>query len=133
MNAADDIPQSERRRIMAEERRGRTYQGHAINSADEDRGGRFAFSGGSTTVTGSNPMGWPKMPEGNFWAKNEMPPEPLIDGTGEGNVLGYRIDDMTAPAEPTEQVQLVGFASALESRLANVPNAGAPLEFKRRL
>jgi hypothetical protein len=93
MNPADDIPQSERRRIMGEERRGRTYQGHAIASADEDRGGRFAFSGNSTSVTGANPGSvYPKMPAGNPWANNPYPPEPLIDGTGEGSQLGYAID-----------------------------------------
>src|SRR5262249_16236682 len=80
-------------RIRAEERRGRTYQGHAINSADDERGGRFAYSGNSPTVTGSTPGPiYPRQPAGSPWAKDECPPEPLIDGRGEGNILGFEID-----------------------------------------
>jgi hypothetical protein len=92
------ISQREKREVLRNDQRvreGSTFFAHAAASAQDDMGGRFAMSGQSVSVTGSNPGAWPKMPEGNFWAKNELPPEPLIDGTGEGNVLGYRIDDMT--------------------------------------
>ena len=92
-----DITMKEKKEILEDDRKvreGSTYFAHAQASAQDEMGGRFAKVQ-PTSVTGSAPSAWPKMPEGNFWAKNEMPPEPLIDGTGEGNVLGYRIDDMT--------------------------------------
>ena len=92
-NSADEISQAEGRRIIAEERRGRTYQGHAIASANDERGGRFALSGKATSVTGSRPASeYPRQPEHSPWHRDPLPPEPLIDGRGEGNVLGYEID-----------------------------------------
>jgi hypothetical protein len=98
-NPADEISQAERRRVMLEERRGRTYQGHAIASADEDRGGRFALSGNPATVTGSTPGPvYPQQPSTS--PSNQlamMPDEPLVDGRGEGDRLGYCIDNPSAP------------------------------------
>jgi hypothetical protein len=93
-NNADDIPQSERRRVMENDRKvreGSTYFQQAQASALDEMGGRFAKVQ-PTSVTGSAPGAWPKMPEGNPWATNPYPPEPLIDGRGEGSVLGYAID-----------------------------------------
>jgi hypothetical protein len=77
-NSADDIPQSERRRIIAEERRLRTYHGHAQSAVDEDRGGRFAFSGSPTSITGSSPVSYPAQPENSPWRKDKCPPEPPL-------------------------------------------------------
>ena len=74
-NSADDIPQSERSRILAEERRLRTYHGHAQSAIDEDRGGRFAFSGSPTSITGSSPISYPTQPAHSPWAKDVCPPE----------------------------------------------------------
>jgi hypothetical protein len=42
MNPADEISQRERRRILAEDRRSRTYHAAAQSFIDEDRGGRFS-------------------------------------------------------------------------------------------
>src|SRR5262249_13956752 len=91
MNNADQISQAEKRRIMAEERRMRTYHGHAQANIDEDRNGRYGAIGNSTTVVGSNPISYPRQPAGSPWAKDECPPEPS---------LGYSVDDQ----EPTGEV-----------------------------
>ena len=92
-NSADDIPQLERRRIMIEERRLRTYHGRAQANIDEDRGGRFAFSGSPTTVTGSGPISYPTQPAHSPWAKDVCPPEPS---------LGYSVEAKDPVGEPHE-------------------------------
>src|SRR6516164_7381185 len=89
-NPADDIPQSERRRILAEERRIRTYPGHAQSVVDEDKGGRFAFSGSPTTVTGASPIQYPAQPDHSPWHSNPCPTEPP---------LGFAIDPVGEPHE----------------------------------
>jgi hypothetical protein len=89
MNNADEISQAERRRIMAEARRGLTYMGRAIATADEDRGGRFAVEGKST-ITGSAPISYPQMPEGNPWRSDPVPAEPP---------LGYSVEDQEPVGE----------------------------------
>ena len=104
MNNADDIPQSERRRIMAEERRLKTYMGHAQHTDDDLYGGRFKQVT-TTNVIGSNPINYPQQPTGSPWAKDECPPEPLIDGRGEGNTLGYEIDRPDTPPPPAATAQ----------------------------
>src|SRR5215831_3066169 len=73
-----DITMKEKKEILEDDRKvreGSTYFAHAQASAQDEMGGRFAKVQ-PTSVTGSSPGAWPKMPEGNFWAKNEMPPEP---------------------------------------------------------
>jgi|EndMetStandDraft_8_1072994.scaffolds.fasta_scaffold103646_2 hypothetical protein len=82
MNAEDDVPQAERRRIMADERRRQTYHGHALDSEPE-LGGRFAKVQ-MTTVVGTGPISYPKQPAGSPWAKDECPPEPQ---------LGYSVEE----------------------------------------
>ena len=59
-NSADEISQREKRRILIEERRMRTYMGQALD-ADLDLGGRFAKVH-TTTVTGSSPISYPAQP-----------------------------------------------------------------------
>jgi hypothetical protein len=93
-NSADDIPQSERRRILIEERHLRTYHGHAQSAVDEDRGGRFAFSGSPTTVTGSSPISYPTQPAHSPWAKDACPQEPP---------LGFSVEEMEPVGEPFER------------------------------
>jgi len=93
-NSADDIPQSERRRILIEERHLRTYHGHAQSAVDEDRGGRFAFSGNPATVTGSSPISYPAQPAHSPWAKDACPLEPP---------LGFSVEDMEPVGEPFER------------------------------
>ena len=92
-NPADDISQSERRRIMAEERRRNTYAGHALDP-DIELGGRYAKVH-TTTVTGSTPRPtYPKQPDGSPWAKDECPPEPQ---------LGYSVDAQEPVGEVFER------------------------------
>ena len=93
-NPADDIPQSERRRIIAEQRRLRTYHGHAQSAVDEDRGGRFAFSGSPTSITGSSAVSYPAQPENSPWRWDACPPEPP---------LGFSVDAMEPVGEPFER------------------------------
>ena len=93
-NPADDIPQSERRRIIAEERRLCTYHGHAQSAVYEDKGGRFAFSGSPKTVTGSSPISYPAQPENSPWHHDACPPEPP---------LGFSVDEMEPGGEPYER------------------------------
>jgi hypothetical protein len=76
-----------------------TYFGAAQANLDDMTGGRY----GKITrpmVVGSTPIPiYPRQPGDS--PSNQftlMPPEPLIDGTGEGNVLGYAL------GEPHEQV-----------------------------
>ena len=98
MNNGDEISQAEKRRILAEERRMRTYHGHAMD-ADLEMGGRYSRVN-TTKVVGSGPISYPQQPAGSPWAKDECPPEPLIAGRGEGNVLGYEIDRPDAATAP---------------------------------
>jgi hypothetical protein len=77
-NSADDIPQSERGRLTAEERRMRTYHGHAQANIDEDRGGRFAYSGSPTSVTGARSISYPAQPEGSPWHSDPIGTEPPL-------------------------------------------------------
>jgi hypothetical protein len=81
-NAADDIPQSERRRILAEERRLKTYMGHAQHTGEDIYGGRFAKVN-TTTVIGAAPASYPAQPATAPWASNPYPDEPP---------LGYSVD-----------------------------------------
>jgi len=94
-NPADEISQAERRRIMAEERRGRTYFGQARH-ADDALGGRSAKVH-STTVVGSSPISYPQPPATSFWHHDPCGQEPFINGRSEGTTLGYEIDRPEAP------------------------------------
>ena len=101
----EDITQQEKREVLRNDHKVReasTYHSVAQASIDDERGGRFAYSGNSTTVTGSTPGSvYPRQPAGSPWAKDECPPEPLIDGRGEGNVLGFEIDRPDAASPST--------------------------------
>jgi|SRR6516165_9273563 hypothetical protein len=89
MNNANDIPQSERTRIMIEERRLRTYHGHAQHTDEDIYGGRFAKVN-TTSVVGAGPISYPTQPANSPWASEPIGPEPLIDGRSEGNTFGLR-------------------------------------------
>src|SRR5262249_6881949 len=91
-NLADDIPQSVRRRIMAEERRLKTYIGHALD-AELEMGGRFAKVH-TTTVTGSSPISYPTQPTHSPWHSNPYPEEPP---------LGFSVEEMEPVGEPFER------------------------------
>jgi hypothetical protein len=88
-NPADLISQAERRRILTDGS-AKTYIGQAQHM-DQNFGGRYAKVH-TTTVTGAGPgSGFPKMPANNPWATEPIGPEPFVDGTGEGNTLGYAL------------------------------------------
>jgi hypothetical protein len=118
MNATDD------RRIELEERRRNTYQGHALDD-ELDLGGRFARVR-TSTVVGVGQISYPAQPSGP-WSKDECPPEPFIDGTGEGTRLGYRID---GGPEPESSSTALGGESAGPTQVAPSVRSGA--RFKRR-
>ena len=86
--------QSERRRILIEERRMRTYHGQAQSSIDEDRGGRFAYSGSSTSVVGSSPISYPAQPAHSPWHHDACPPEAP---------LGFSVQETEPVGEPYER------------------------------
>src|SRR5262245_30159993 len=92
---ADEISQAERRRIMADDRRARTYLGQAQH-ADDALGGRYAKVH-STTVVGSSPISYPQSPATSFWHHDPCGQETFIDGRSEGTTLGYEIDRLEAP------------------------------------
>src|SRR5262249_28873899 len=112
-NPADEISQREKRRILIEERRMRTYQGHALD-ADLDLGGRFAKVH-TTTVTGSSPISYPPHPTHSPWHSNPCPPEPP---------LGYSVEEMEPVGERT--------ASATSSPVTARAQAGDDVRRVRR-
>jgi hypothetical protein len=68
IDPSDEINQAERRRIMIEERRLKTYHGYAMSAVDEERGGRYATEDNKQTVTGSTPTpSYPAQPSGSPW------------------------------------------------------------------
>jgi len=89
---ADEISQAERRRIMADDRRARTYFGQAQH-ADDDLGGRYAKVH-STTVVGSSPVSYPAQPSTSPWHHDPVPDEPP---------LGYSVDAVEPVGEIFER------------------------------
>lgn len=91
-----DITMKEKRQILENDRKvrdGSTFFAHARADAELNLGGRYAKVQ-PTSVTGANPGSvYPRMPEGNPWAKDECPPEPS---------LGYAIDEQEPVGEPHE-------------------------------
>jgi len=93
MNGADEISQAERRRIMADDRRAKTYFGQAQH-ADDDLGGRFKRVT-TTTLTGSSPTSmYPAQPANSPWHQDACPPEPP---------LGFSVDEMELVGEVHER------------------------------
>jgi len=123
--SADEISQAEKRRILIEERRLRTYQGRAMADL-EDAGGRYSAVT-KQSVTGSTPSSaYPRMPSGP-WAENEMPPEPP---------LGYEIDAMEPVGELHEREGSPSTVAASAARgEGGRPNRSAPAtqQFRRRI
>jgi len=98
-------------------REGSTYFHHAAASALDEMGGRFAKVQ-PTTVTGSTPSAWPKMPEGNPWACDPLPMEPP---------LGYAIDAQDPVGEPHE----IAASRVASDARANDPVSG--IKLRRRV
>ena len=95
MIPVDEISQSERRRILVEDRqRLSTYHQHAQVNADLELGGRFAKVT-TTKVTGSEPISrYPKQPASSPFACDPVPAEPP---------LGFDINAMEPTGEIHEQ------------------------------
>jgi hypothetical protein len=102
----EDIPQSERRRIMEEDRLARkasTYFQQAQSSLNDTAGGRFGAVTKSS-VTGSGPVVYPRLPAdapSNQMAM--MPPEPP---------LNYNINDQEPVGEFHEIQKSLSSAAA---------------------
>ena len=91
---ADEVSQSEKRRILAEDRRMRTYHAVAQASIDDDRGGRFGVVG-RTTVTGAAPISYPRQPSGSPANQAAM--------VGDEPPLGYSVDALEPVGELHER------------------------------
>jgi hypothetical protein len=91
-NPAGEISQAERRRILAEERRAKTYMGRTNLDAELELGGRFSEVH-STTVVGSGPISYPQQPKGSPWHSEPVPNEAP---------LGFAIDQMEPVGEKFE-------------------------------
>jgi len=90
-NPADDIPQSVRRRVMANDHKVMaTYHSVAQSTVDDERGGRYAVEG-KQTVMGSSPIAYPQQPSTSPWHHDACPPEPP---------LGFSVDEMEPVGEP---------------------------------
>lgn len=123
----EDATQQEKREVLRNDQRVRetsTYHSVAQASIDDERGGRYA-SESKQTVIGSSPISYPTMPEGNPWRCDPVPDEPLIDGRGEGDRLGYAIDRPDAPSTAASVESVEG------GGLNDPPRSATP--FKRRI
>ena len=79
-------------RARAQERRAKTYHGHAQGDLGDMSGGRYGALP-KPIVVGVDPVvRVPQQPAGSPWAQDECPPEPLIDRSEDGSQLGYAID-----------------------------------------
>ena len=63
---------------------------------------------------------------GSPWAKDECPPEPLIDGTSEGLRLGYRIDGGDGDATEAD-------LGRVASDAPDAAGAGSGIRLRRRI
>jgi hypothetical protein len=92
---ADDVSQAERRRILSEERKAKTYLSEAQINTDLELGGRFAKLP-KTTVVGASPgISYPRLPQDS--PSNQMammPDEPS---------LGYSVETQEPTGEIWEQ------------------------------
>ena len=134
MNPADDIPQSEKRRILAEERRMKTLMGQAQASLDDLAGGRFAHLN-KAVITGSTPFTpYPKMPEGNPWRCDPVPNE---------EPLGWSVEDQPPTGEfhELERSRAASSSSLLDGTDGDAetppsirpPTSGGGARFMRRI
>jgi hypothetical protein len=100
---SDDEKLAGRRRLI-EERRMRTYLAFAEADALDGAGGRFAaLPEQKPSVVGAKAeIAYPQQPEHSHWSRDPVPDEALIDGTGEGDVLGFRIDGGPDPSPEPE-------------------------------
>jgi len=108
MQQDDEISQAERRRIMADDGRAKTYFGQAQH-ADDDLGGRYAKVH-STTVVGSSPISYPAQPPQSPWHHDPVPPE---------MPLGYSVDAIEPVGEFHERGDAAPCDVAARSEMEN--------------
>ena len=116
-NPADNVPQSERRRVMANDRMA-TYHSVAQSAVDDERGGRYATEGSKQTVIGGSPIAYPQQPSTSPWHSDPCPPEPP---------LGFDVNAIDPVGEPHEIK-----ASATPSSSAALDGDVRP-KFRRRI
>jgi hypothetical protein len=112
----DDIPQSERRQVMENDRlarRASTYLHQAQANADLELGGSYAKVT-KTTVVGSGHIAYPQLPEGNPFKSDPVPIEPP---------LNYNINDQPATGEIWEQEQSMKIQASSSTVVAQVDDA----------
>ena len=98
---------NERLRRLAQQRRAATYHGWASGDLDDLAGGRYGVLRKPTVIGATASASYPQQPSGSPWARDECPPEPFIDGTGDGLRLGYAIDalDGTPPSSKVVEAE----------------------------
>ena len=85
-----DVTQKEKKEVLENGRRLRTYLAHAETSVDEERGGRYAAVRKPAIVVGVGPIRYPAQPEGSPWHSDPVPPE---------RPLGYSMNDQECVGE----------------------------------
>ena len=105
------ITQKEKLEVMANDRKVSTYFHHAQADPELSPGGRFAKVIPSSVV-GASPVSYPAQPTNSPWACDPVPNEPFIDGTGEGNRLGYRIDGDPEPIQTSSSAKTAASVEA---------------------
>jgi hypothetical protein len=113
-NPSDEISQAEKRRILAEDRRARTYFSQAQASANDDAGGRFAATANKPKVIGASPIAYPAQPEGSPWHSDPLPPEPP---------LGFSVEDQPTTGEPFEIARSMQASSTAASVDGETPTS----------
>jgi hypothetical protein len=123
-NPAGEISQVERQRVMAEERRLRTYAAHAQANLDEDRQGRFAALD-KPNVIGTTSISYPAQPEKSHWRRDPVPDE---------SPLGYSVDQQEAVGEVHEVAASQNAAEpSAEPTAHGQANGGVRRKFRRRI
>jgi hypothetical protein len=112
-NPADDIPQSERRRVMANDRMA-TYHSVAQSAVDDERGARYATKGNKQTAIRSSPIAYPPQPSTSPWHSDPCPPEPP---------LGFDVNAIDPVGEPHE----------IKASEGSPPSSSVRRKFRRRI
>jgi hypothetical protein len=123
-NPADQISQKEKREVQASDRLARsTYFQHAQADPDLELGGRFKKLTPSTVV-GSGPVSYPRLPETSPWSCDPCPPEPT---------LGYSVEEhepVGGDAASTTTALAVGEGDPAAQEVVSVAVGS---KFKRRI
>jgi len=113
-----DITQKEKREILENDRKVRqasTYHSVAASSVDDERGGRYAHAGRSTTVVGSSPISYPAQPAQSPWHHDPAPDEPP---------LGYSVEEMEPVGEVHERGPPASSTSLRDAAVSGGPSDG---------